>query len=687
MQVTLSIRTFRLICLAAMLTPGLSLSPCAAAQSDPGWTLEATQVDPASYAGITLANGMIGILSAPQPFRTTQTLLAGAYASRGPGEVHKILTSFSFLDLDLHVDGVQVDQLTEVRNFRQALDMRRAVFTTSFDYADKLDVRYTLRALRQMPHTAMVEVTLSARKAVAISARSRLEPSQMIEQVERLESDLPLDHASPVRRKFFAARGTAVGGKLEVAAAQTIAFDAAPGAAPEVRRGPDGLRFNRTLDAGTSFRFAIVGSTISSAQSSDVLNAARRLTLAALLQGPDELVAGHERAWADLWKSDIVIEGDDAAQRDVRSMLYHLYSFAREGSGYSIAPMGLSRDGYNGHIFWDAELWMFPPLLVLRPELAREMLDYRFARLEAAERNARAFGYRGALFPWESIETGEEDTPLEALSGILQHHISADVGIAAWNYYRVTRDRAWLRERGFPLIRATADFWASRVTRTGPGRYDIRGVMGADEFAVRVDNNAFTNGAAIANLEAATKAAKVLGVAPDPGWEEVRRNIPILRFPDGVTREHASYDGEVIKQADVNLLAFPLGLVSDPAAVRRDLDYYASRISPHGPAMTRSILAILYQRLGMAAEALAMYRQGYVPNQHPPFGVLTETARSANPYFATGAGGNLQTMLFGFGGLDITDRGIVQRSSTLPPGWRSLTMTGVGPEKRSYSVR
>src|SRR5262249_14964508 len=134
----MTLRRFARLCLAAMLAIGGSLPACAAAQSDPGWTIEATQIDPARYAGITVANGMIGILSAPHPFRTTQTLLAGAYASRGPGEVHKILTSFSFLDIDLSVDGAQVDQLGQVRNFRQSLDMRRAAFTTSFEYEDKL---------------------------------------------------------------------------------------------------------------------------------------------------------------------------------------------------------------------------------------------------------------------------------------------------------------------------------------------------------------------------------------------------------------------------------------------------------------------------------------------------------------------------------------------------------------------
>jgi trehalose/maltose hydrolase-like predicted phosphorylase len=106
-------------------------------------------------------------------------------------------------------------------------------------------------------------------------------------------------------------------------------------------------------------------------------------------------------------------------------------------------------------------------------------------------------------------------------------------------------------------VKETADFWASRVERN-PGKYDIKNVVAADEWAENVDNNAFTNAAAKANLQFATKAATVLGFVANPDWMEVAQNIPILKFPDGVTREHATYNGEKIKQGDVNLLAYPL---------------------------------------------------------------------------------------------------------------------------------
>jgi trehalose/maltose hydrolase-like predicted phosphorylase len=328
---------------------------------------------------------------------------------------------------------------------------------------------------------------------------------------------------------------------------------------------------------------------------------------------------------------------------------------------------------------------MFPVVLVLQPEIAKSWLEYRFQRLPAARKNAGYYGYKGAMFPWQSAATGEEDTPVWALTGAFEHHVTASVGIAAWNYYCVTQDKDWLRERGWPILSATADFWASRVEREGPGNFSIRNVVAVDEWAENVDNDAYTNGAANVNLEYATAAAAVLGLKADPDWKLVADNIPILRFPDGVTREHGTYHGERIKQADVNLLAYPLKIVTESVAVRRDLAYYENRVPHEGtPAMTQAIFALLYARLGDGAKADHFFRDSYLPNLNPPFRVIAETKGGTNPYFATGAGGALQTVLMGFGGLEITPNGITQLPSALPPNWRRLTLTGVGVQKRTY---
>jgi trehalose/maltose hydrolase-like predicted phosphorylase len=130
-----------------------------------------------------------------------------------------------------------------------------------------------------------------------------------------------------------------------------------------------------------------------------------------------------------------------------------------------------------------------------------------------------------------------------------------------------------------------------------------------------------------------------------------------------------------------------MDIVRDEADIRRDLAYYEPRLSPDGPAMGAAILATLYSRLGEPEKAYGLFQKSYQPNEVPPFGVLAETAGGTNPYFATGAGGMLQSVIFGFGGLEITDEGIVQKKGVLPKAWTSLTITGVGPEEKTFVVK
>jgi trehalose/maltose hydrolase-like predicted phosphorylase len=444
--------------------------------------------------------------------------------------------------------------------------------------------------------------------------------------------------------------------------------------------------FSLDLKKGESYSFGLAGSICSTAHFADPVNAAERLSIFARLEGQERLIANHRRAWTALWESDIIIEGNLADQQAVRFALYNLYAFTRAGSRSSLSPMGLSSTGYNGHIFWDTELWMYPPLLLLQPEIAQTLLDYRYDRLEAARRNAQHYGFQGAMFPWESDDTGEECTPTWAITGPFEHHISACIGIAFWNYYLVTGDKAWLAEKGYPLLAQVAAFWLSRVERNEAEKYEIKHVVAADEYSGVVDNNAFTNGAASVGLTYATLAALALGLVPDPRWQRVADNLVILKFEDGVTQEYAGYDGRIIKQVDANLLTYPLRVITDEAAIRRDLDYYEPRLDVDAPAMSHSVLTIIAVRLGEGERAYQLFKRAHQPNQKPPFGVLSETPYSNNPYFATAAGGLLQAVLAGFGGLTLTSNGIEQQSPYLPQDWASLTITGVGPDRKTFRV-
>src|SRR5450432_1166973 len=652
------------------------------------WVISATAPDPSTYYGVTVANGMIGIVSSPVPFQVKDVILAGAYDLYGRGRVSNFLRSFNLLNMRFSVDGTDINA-NNISSMKQTLDMKHASFTTSFEYSDKATVRYTYYALRQLPFTVLLDITIQAKKDIQITAASVMETPDALRDVQNYYNEIDRPHTVISLLTSTAKSPT---GKLLMCASNTFLFSEPHGQEPRLihemwDNNMHLLKFRRRIKAGETYRFSVAGSSITSAHDEDPLNEAERLTIFAKLQGTERLIAFHEKAWNDIWKTDIQISGDEQSQQDVHSMLYHLYSFTREGTAFSLSPMGLSGLGYNGHVFWDADLWMFPALLVLHPEMAKSMIEYRYERLDAARKNAFSHGYKGAMFPWESAASGVEETPVWALSGPFEHHITACVGLAAWNYYCVTQDKDWLREKGWPILSATADFWASRVERNGPGAYDIKNVVAADEWAENVDNNAFTNAAAKTLLQDATEAAKVLGIVPDPDWMVVSENIPILQF-DGVTREHGSYHGEGIKQADVNLLAYPLKLITDQAQIKKDLVYYQSRVPNKGtPAMTQAVFALLYARLGQGDTAFRFFKDAYVPNLNPPFRVIAETKGGTNPYFATGAGGILQAMIMGFGGLDITSAGLVQLPTKLPSGWKKLTITNVGPGKKNYTVQ
>ncbi|HYG03263.1 MAG TPA: glycoside hydrolase family 65 protein [Chryseosolibacter sp.] len=663
------------------------ISIACSAQND-SWTITASDINPNNYYGITVANGMIGLVSSAEPMKVKDVVLNGVYDYYQRGRVSNILKTFNHINMNLDVDGRRIGQ-RDISNYTQVLDMKKASLTTTFDIGEKVTVTHSLMALRHLPFTSMAMIEIKARKDVRITPMSVIEAPNHLADVRNLYSEIDRPH---VTIPLLTSYGKSPSGKHTVAASNSIIFTEKHGEEPDLIHedwdyNMHLVKFNKSLKAGETYRFSIVASATSTEHFDDPLNEAERLTIFAKLEGTERLLQRHHAEWEELWKSDIVIEGDPESQRAVRSALYHLYSFARAGTAYSLSPMGLSGLGYNGHVFWDTELWMYPPLLVLQPEIAKSLLEYRFERLEAAKQNAFSHGYEGAMFPWESSDEGTEDTPVWALTGPFQHHITGCVGWAFWKYYQVTKDKEWLRTRGYPVLKEVADFWTSRVERKGPGRYEINNVIGANEWQENIDNNAFTNGMAITALRYATQAAEELGITANPDWNHVADNIPILKFSDGTTKENATYDGVDIKQADVNLLAFPLEIISDRAQIEKDLKYYEPRMSKEGPAMGNSVLSTLYSRLGNQEKAFGLFVKSYKPNEVPPFNVLAETAGGTNPYFATGAGGMLQAVVFGFGGLQISDQGITQRKTVLPSKWRSLKITGAGISDVQYEVK
>ncbi|MEO0686344.1 MAG: beta-phosphoglucomutase, partial [Cyanobacteria bacterium J06649_11] len=223
----------------------------------------------------------------------------------------------------------------------------------------------------------------------------------------------------------------------------------------------------------------------------------------------EELLSNHQTAWEEIWNcSDIVIEGNTQAQLALRYNLFQLLICApRNDDRVSIPAKALSGFGYRGHIFWDTEFFILPFFLFTQPDIARNLLTYRYHTLEGARRKAKYYGFRGAMYAWESAATGDEVTPRWAPPENFYEediriwvrdreiHISADISIAAWFYWLVTRDDEWMRDFGAEIILDTALFWSSRVHLNVKGEcYEILDVIGPDEYHENnVNNNAFTN--------------------------------------------------------------------------------------------------------------------------------------------------------------------------------------------------
>ena len=224
----------------------------------------------------------------------------------------------------------------------------------------------------------------------------------------------------------------------------------------------------------------------------------------------DSLKKSHEAAWQHSWQqSDVVIEGDEEAQLAVRFNLFQLLVAApRHDDTVSIGAKTLSGYGYRGHVFWDTEIFILPFFSYTQPQIARNMLMYRYHTLPGARRKAAANGYEGAQYAWESAVTGDEVTPrwvpdrddptrlIRIWTGDIQIHISADVAYAVLQYWRATGDDSFICNYGAEMVLDTARFWAGRAEpEQGPDgiHYAIRNVIGPDEYHDHVDNNSFTN--------------------------------------------------------------------------------------------------------------------------------------------------------------------------------------------------
>ncbi|ETO15584.1 hypothetical protein RFI_21780 [Reticulomyxa filosa] len=403
------------------------------------------------------------------------------------------------------------------------------------------------------------------------------------------------------------------------------------------------------------------------------------------------LLDSHIQQWELIWQNgriDMDYLNDDTkiaqVAKNTYSSLYYIYSSIRSDWTFGLSPGGLASDAYNGHMFWDQgfhictyiyiyiyfvvvytymytylminmdvtlnkkkkkETWMYPSLLILQPDLAASALDYRYKRLDGALKNAQLTNYEGARFPWESAASGIEVCPITAPTGEYEVHISADIALAIRQYYQMSKDDAWISNYA-PVIYDICDFWISRsIYNATCNCYEILDVIGPDEYNTNVNNSVYTNVAAMMTINFGIQLLTYFGQnASIPAeWSQFVQTIKI-DFDDQLMY-HPEFDGYnpsiEVKQADVAM--FSVGWVE----------------------------------LGNYTKADELFTLDYA-NIQPPFNIWTETASGGGAVnFITGAGGYLQTLLFGYPQLRIFDDYLSLNCSYLPYNMPFLHIHGI----------
>ena len=417
-----------------------------------------------------------------------------------------------------------------------------------------------------------------------------------------------------------------------------------------------GQQLGFTVVAGRSYTVTKYVGVVSSPVSGTALDAAQTQARAAAAIGFNALTRANDAAWATLWSGRIDVIGNSTLASEVNASEFYLWSSIRDGVDWSISPAGLSSNSYNGHIFWDAETWMYPALLAQHPPLANQMNEYRFQRLADAERHATATGYQGARYPWESALDGSEQIPPPASlfsEGLYEQHVTADIALAQWQYYLVTGDKSWLATRGWPVLSQAAAFWASRVTPGNDGTYGIDGVTGPDEENPDVNDEIYTEVAAKETLQNAATAGRVLGYKVPAAWLQFASGIVVPTGAAlGAEPEFAGYQGQMVKQADVTLLEYPWDYPLPPSVEQDNLNYYVPRTDPQGPSMSDSVNSIDSTVLNAPGCSSYVFTQRSVePFIRDFFDQFSETKNGGAFTFMTGIGGFLQEFLYGYSGL------------------------------------
>ena len=674
-----------------------------------------------SYTPSYLGNGYFSIATSQLGTKATESYMAWVY-DHGKGDVPRIAVlpawnEVNFFNGERWLNDASLDEHT-LRSYRQSLDMYNASLETIYDWVDgekNTSIEVHTFISRSRINLAVVELTLkphySGRVKLSFPVQAWDAPRRMaLAKLERIEPDPrgtwpSVWYPGHMAVKDRNAEASFQGGRLwmisQAEGRATVVAQAVEVSWPEDLQGLNAtatisedrvsLQISFDVLAERSYTFHKYVGVVSSYDTPSPLKKADQTVQVARALGYDSMFNEHSLAWHALWGTDILVEDDPDLQNLIHSMLFHILCSVREGTEFSIPAMGLSTAGYYGHIFWDADTWMFPVLLVMYPEIAKSIVMFRYRTLEAAKANAQLNGYEGAMYPWESDELGHETTPKFAYQNAMYEvHVTGDVALAQWQFFLATADTQWLAQYGYPVIKETAEFWASRVTfNEEKDHYGIRNVVSVDEGLVRINNDAYTNAIAKKNLEIAVTASKLLGREVNPNWVNI---IDKLFLPYDTQRAyHPTYEGAPISTLGsvVPLLSYPLGISMSERAKRNNLKHAVERLAHRGSGamMTITFYPIVAAELGdrkLLEELIPISYKSYL---RPPFQVLAETPTSVATNFLTGAGGFLQQVIYGYTGLRLGDDGLVQKfKPLLPSGVKRLVLKNFSLEGERFDI-
>jgi kojibiose phosphorylase len=462
-------------------------------------------------------------------------------------------------------------------------------------------------------------------------------------------------------------------------------------------------RWNSDVQQGTAYTLHKIVTVFTTRDDPAPAEPATERLQQAVSIGVAQLIEQSAAAWAERWATaDVEIAGDETVQRQARFALYHLIGCANpDDERASPGARSLTGERYKGHVFWDTEIFVFPFFVYTHPPTARALLMYRYHTLPAARDKARALNYRGALYAWESTDTGVDVTPpfvynaagerLEILTGLQEHHISADIAYAAWQYWHATGDDAFMLDAGAEMIVEIARFWASRAEPGDDGRYHIRKVIGPDEFHEHADDNAYTNCMAQWSMRRGIEVVGWMKIHHPDRWQVLAQQVdfdeselatwrevavrlinnfdpktklfeqhtgyfdlqefdlesiePRKQTMDVVLGWHRLQQTQVIKQADVVMLLFLLGHEYGHDVHEANFRFYEPRTS-HDSSLSPSFHALAAARRG----EMELAERYFARAANIDLAFSKGVTAAGGVHIAT-LGGMWQALVFGFGGM------------------------------------